>query len=63
MNSLKNIYDPPIAIFAKGNLELLNSKGIAIVGSRKADEYGLRVSYDFARDLAVRGLTIISRIS
>ena len=27
-DSLKNIYDPPIAIFAKGNLELLNSKGI-----------------------------------
>ena len=61
--NLKNIYDPPTAIFAKGNLELLNSKGIAIVGSRKADEYGLKVSYDFAQDLAVRGLTIISRIS
>ena len=62
-DSLKSIYDPPAAIFAKGNLELLNSKGIAIVGSRKADEYGLRASYNFAQDLASRGITIISRIS
>ena len=60
---MKNIYDPPAVIFAKGKLELLNSKGIAIVGSRRADEYGLKVSYSFAQELAMRGLTIISRIS
>lgn len=62
-DNLKNIYDPPAVIFAKGKLELLNSKGIAIVGSRRADEYGLKVSYSFAQELAMRGLTIISRIS
>ena len=60
-NALKEIYDPPCVIFAKGNLKLLNSKGVAIVGSRMADEYGMKASYNFAYDLAKKNIIIVSR--
>lgn len=61
--SLKKIYDPPVVMFAKGNLDLLHSKSIAIVGSREADEYGLKQSYDIAYNLANNNITIISGLA
>lgn len=63
-NSLKNIYDPPIVLFAKGNIELLGSNiNIAVIGSRNADNYGLSQSHDFAYDLSKKGITIISGLA
>ena len=51
---LKNIYDPPIVLYVKGNKEILNNKQtkIAIVGCRKATEYGLKTARYFAYNLA-----------
>lgn len=60
---LKNIYDPPVVLFAKGNLELLNQNGLAIVGSRNATEYGLKQSYTMAYNLSKSGLAIISGLA
>lgn len=37
---LKEIYDPPISLYIKGNTEILNSNSIAIVGCRDTTEYG-----------------------
>lgn len=61
--SLKKIYDPPIAIFAKGNLDLLYSKSFAMVGSRDADNYGLKQAYEIAYNLAQNDITIISGLA
>lgn len=58
--SLKDIYDPPIILFAKGNLELLKSDKISIVGSRDADNYGLKHSYEIAYNLSYEGITVVS---
>ena len=58
--NLRNIYSSPILLYKKGNLVNEDNNSIAIVGSRNATSYGLKVAYDLARQLAKRGITIIS---
>ena len=60
---LKNIYDPPMKIYALGNTEILNQKGIAIVGSRKATEYGKKVALEISQTLSSKGFHIISGLA
>ena len=60
---LKNIYDPPVKLYILGNKQLLNQKGIAIVGTRKATQYGKKVAFDFARNLSEQGINIISGLA
>lgn len=57
---LKRIYDPPAFLFYKGNLNLLNDKMFAVVGTRVATAYGRFISEKLASDLSQNGLTIIS---
>jgi DNA processing protein len=57
---LRDIYDPPVILFAKGRTELIGSYAIAIVGTRRPSPYGLAVSERLSADLAQAGLTIIS---
>jgi len=57
---LREIYDPPIVLFARGRLELLESLMLAVVGTRHPTPYGLAVSERLAADLAHAGLTIVS---
>lgn len=61
--TLKKIYDPPRSIYVLGNKELLNKTGIAIVGSRDATEYGKHISSKMARELAEKGINIISGLA
>ena len=49
--SLKKIYDPPENIYVKGNIDVLNSRCIAIVGTRTATNYGKEI----ARNIPSRG--------
>ena len=61
---LKNIYDYPILLFAKGNLDILNSeKIIAIVGTRNCSLYGNKITKEFSYSLAKRGAIIVSGIA
>lgn len=57
--SLKNINDPPLVLYVKGQLPDLNS-AIAVVGSRKCSEYGAAAATYFADGLARLGIPIIS---
>jgi len=59
-SQLREIYDPPIALYARGRLELLEGVMVAIVGSRRATAYGAAVAGRFARELAARGVTVVS---
>ncbi|SEG09172.1 DNA processing protein [Caloramator fervidus] len=61
-NKLKYIHDPPVGLFIKGNLVDFE-KSIAIVGSRKASNYGLTVAYKFSKDLSNYGVKIISGLA
>lgn len=58
--NLKNIYDPPILLFVKGNISSEDNNAVAIVGSRKATHYGLKAAYELAKQLAQKGITVIS---
>jgi DNA processing protein len=60
---LREIIDPPLVLHYRGDLELLQKPGIAIVGSRKASPYGINVSSHLARQLAGTGLTITSGLA
>ena len=62
-NLLKEIHNPPYILYAKGDLSLLNSTMIAVVGSRKSTEYGSRVASSFGRELANSGITVVSGLA
>ena len=57
---LKEIYDPPVILFVKGNVEVLAQPGIAMVGTRHPTPYGSGMAERLSTDLAARGLVIIS---
>lgn len=60
---LKEIYDPPISLYCKGNTEILNKEAIGIVGCREATEYGKKAAKYFAYNLAKQGMNIISGLA
>lgn len=57
---LKEIYDPPPVLWARGDTGLLTRPGIAVVGTRHPSPYGSGVAEMLSRDLAARRLLIIS---
>ena len=60
---LKQIYDPPISLYIKGNAEILNGKNIAIVGCRNSSKYGEEAAKYFAYNLSTKGINIISGLA
>jgi len=61
--SLKNISHFPLILYTKGNVELLNEKAIAIVGTRKPTSYGKEVTRHFTRVLSKAGLVTVSGLA
>ena len=57
---LKEIFDPPIALFARGRVELLQSLMLGVVGTRRPTAYGMAATERLGADLAQAGLTIVS---
>jgi DNA processing protein len=60
---LKQIYDPPLVLFVKGNKHLLNNVQIAMVGSRSASVNGREAAFSLAKQLSAHGLTITSGLA
>ena len=58
--NLKKIKNPPKQLYLKGNIKLLNTPSIAIVGSRSCTQYGEKMARKFAKELVEYGITIIS---
>ncbi len=57
---LKEIYGPPLSLFFEGNLDVLTTPLISIVGTRKPTEYGIKTAKFFSKKLSFYGLTIVS---
>ena len=57
---LLEIYDPPVVLWCLGDAELLKLPGIAVVGTRQPTPYGSGMAKMMSRDLAARGLVILS---
>jgi DNA processing protein len=60
---LKNCDDAPPLIFFKGKCELNASRMIAIVGTRKASEYGKEITEQFVNDFVKYDATIVSGLA
>jgi DNA processing protein len=57
---LKEIYDPPLVLYIRGNPDVLTQPGIAVVGTRHPTPYGSGMAERSSCDLAAQGLVIIS---
>jgi DNA processing protein len=60
---LREIYDPPPPLYVRGNVELLNRHLISIVGSRRTTPYENQMAEKLPKDLADRGLVIVSGLA
>lgn len=60
---LSEIYDPPLVLYVRGNVEVLARPSLAIVGTRHPTPYGIGMAERLAGDLAARGLVIISGLA
>lgn len=57
---LREIFDPPTTLWMRGDAALLAWPGIAVVGTRQPTPYGTAMAEMLARDLAMRGVVILS---
>jgi DNA processing protein len=61
---LRDLPDPPAALFVAGGLErlatLVSGQPVAVVGARRASPYGLEVATALGRGLAAAGVTVVS---
>jgi DNA processing protein len=60
---LAQIPSPPPILYQRGPLDLRDDPGVAVVGARHATAYGEETAHDLARELARRGLTIVSGLA
>lgn len=60
---LKEIHDPPIVLYASGNLSCLQSMCLAIVGTRSPSITGRETAKQFATELANHSLTVVSGLA
>ena len=57
---LREIFDPPVVLFARGRTELLSAIMLGVVGTRRPTPYGVAAAERLAGDLARAGLAIVS---
>jgi len=60
---LRNIYDPPTFLFVLRKFKELDSRSIALVGTRHPTSYGYSVAENMTRDLAKQSITIVSGLA
>ncbi len=60
---LKEIPDPPLVLYVRGDVPTLAQYAVAIVGTRRPTTYGLQVARRLARDLGERQLVIVSGLA
>ena len=57
---LNDLAVPPILLIVKGNLQALNTRALAIVGTRNPTPYGSRIASEFAAGFVDREWAIVS---
>jgi len=61
--SLKNIYDPPIMLYIKGNTQCLQKESIAVVGTRAPSTYGKIITEKYVTELAKNKIAVVSGLA
>jgi DNA processing protein len=63
-NLLREIADPPITLYVRGNWqECFDQPCVGMIGSRKCSTYGINAAEMLSRDLASRGVTVVSGLA
>ncbi|HTX22283.1 MAG TPA: DNA-processing protein DprA [Candidatus Aquilonibacter sp.] len=57
---LREIYDPPLVLYVKGELTAKDKNAVAMVGSRQTTHYGIETARKLAYQLAYVGVTVVS---
>jgi len=57
---LREIYDPPLVLYVKGELTAKDKNAVAMVGSRSTTHYGIETARKLAYQLAYVGVTVVS---
>ncbi len=60
---LREIYDPPPFLWVRGRFDPADDAPVAIVGTRRASDYGLRVASQIGEELAHAGVTVVSGLA
>jgi len=60
---LRHIYDPPTLLWVKGSKDVLNSDGLAVIGTRRPGKYGSNQAGRWVRKLTDAGLCINSGLA
>jgi len=58
--TLLQIYDPPVLLYVRGDLQVLNQPSISIVGTRRPTLYGTQMAERLGREIAARGVVVVS---
>src|SRR6202166_1347581 len=58
--TLLQIYDPPVMLYVRGDAQILNQPSIGMVGTRRPTLYGSQMAERLGRELAARGLVVVS---
>ncbi|XZG69942.1 DNA-processing protein DprA [Chitinibacteraceae bacterium HSL-7] len=61
--ALLELPDPPVVLFAKGDVSVLQHPALAVIGSRNATPIGLDHAFAFARALSDRGVVPVSGLA
>ncbi len=57
---LREIYDPPLVLYVKGELTAKDKNGVAMVGSRQTTHYGIETARKLGYQLAYVSMTVVS---
>lgn len=58
--TLLQIYDPPVLLYVRGDAQVLNLPSVGVVGTRRPTLYGTQMAERLGRDLAARGVVVVS---
>jgi DNA processing protein len=58
--TLLQIYDPPVLLYVRGDVKVLNEPSISIVGTRRPTLYGTQMAERLGREIAARGVVVVS---
>lgn len=60
---LREIISPPLCLYCKGDVSLLNSFCFAVVGTRKPTDYGIVTTKQYCKELSLANMTIVSGLA
>lgn len=61
--NLKEIFDPPVVLYVRGEIREEDKFAVAVVGTRRPTQYGRSVAHKLASELAQRGFTVVSGLA